>query len=152
MPGATPPETYQRARQRLLVLLGVCAVALLPWIGYLIVDLPNEHASRQWKITWVGFDAALVACFAAATWLGWRRSRAVQPMLIVTATLLLCDAWFDITLSWNDRDWWVSLAMAGGVEAPLAVLLALRARRLAIAFRQPPPSTDTAEADLIKEV
>jgi len=121
-----------RSRRRpLLILLGVCAAALLPWIAYLLVVLPDDHASRQWRTTWVGFDLALVVSFATAAWLGWRRRREVGAVLIVTATLLVCDAWFDITLGWGYGDWWQSVLMAGAVEVPLAVLLVRRGWRIA---------------------
>ena len=118
-------------RRPLLILLGVCAGALLPWIAYLLVKLPDNHASRQWRTTWVGFDLALVVCFATAAWLGWRRRRSVGAVLIITATLLVCDAWFDITLSWGYADWWQSVLMASCVEVPLAALLVHRGWRIA---------------------
>jgi hypothetical protein len=50
--------------------------------------------------------------------------------LIVTATLLCCDAWFDLTLDWGTSDFWFSLLSAVVAELPLAILLALGARRL----------------------
>jgi hypothetical protein len=130
-------------RRPLLILLGVCAAALLPWIAYLLVELPDEHASRQWRTTWVGFDLALVVAFATAAWLGWRRRRAVGAVLIMTATLLVCDAWFDVTLSWGYADWWHSVLMAGCVEVPLAALLVHRGWR--IATRMPPRAAQAAE-------
>jgi hypothetical protein len=50
--------------------------------------------------------------------------------LIVTATLLCCDAWFDLLLDWGTRAFWLSLASALIAELPVAAVLMLRARWL----------------------
>ena len=120
----------RRSRGRLLALLVGAAVVLPPWIVYLAVSLPDEHDSEQWKLVWVGFDIALLACLVAAGWLGARRRRRAVPVLVATATLMLCDAWFDVMLSWHAADWWTSVVMAVVVEVPLAVFLFVRAHLL----------------------
>ncbi len=50
--------------------------------------------------------------------------------LVVLATLLCCDAWFDVTLDLHTSDFLVSLLMALCVELPLAALALIGARRL----------------------
>ena len=50
--------------------------------------------------------------------------------LIVLATLLLCDAWFDVTLDVRTSGFLVSLLSALLIEIPLAVVAILGARRL----------------------
>ena len=50
--------------------------------------------------------------------------------LVVLATLLCCDAWFDVTLDLRTSDFLVSLLMALCVELPLAALAVIGARRL----------------------
>jgi hypothetical protein len=117
----------------LLLFLVVAAVALVPWIGFLLVSLPDQYQTRHWRLAWVGFDVALVVCLASAAWLGWRRRRAAVPLLVATAALLCCDAWFDVVLDWNSPDRWLSLATAVLVEIPIAVLLAVRARSIVAA-------------------
>src|SRR5256886_2968655 len=119
-----------RSRGRLLTLLVGAAVFLPPWIVYLAVSLPDQHDTGQWKLVWVGFDIALLGCLVATGWLGVRRRRRAVPVLVATATLMLCDAWFDVLLSWPGPDWWTSLLMAGLVEVPLAVFLLVRAHLL----------------------
>ena len=59
-------------------------------------------------------------------------------MLAATATLLCCDAWFDVLLDWASPDRWTSVAMAVGAELPIAGLLLLRARMLVIGPRPRP--------------
>src|SRR5262249_28550598 len=81
-------------------------------------------------------------------WLAWRRKRAAVQMLVATAALMFCDAWFDVTLDLNDRYSWVSIAMAALAELPLAVFLLARARRL---LAVGPPQRYITEHD-IREV
>jgi hypothetical protein len=64
-----------------------------------------------------------------ALW-AWLRRRIFIPWAIVTATLLCCDAWFDIVMDWNTPGLPVSLLTAGVGELPLAALLFYTARRL----------------------
>ncbi|HJP75854.1 MAG TPA: hypothetical protein VJ914_16420 [Pseudonocardiaceae bacterium] len=120
-------------RRFLLVFLGAAALFLVPWTVYLANTLPGRFDTGQWNVAWVGFDTALGCCFALACWLGWRRHRAAVPMLAATATLLCCDAWFDVLLDWASPDRWTSVAMAVGAELPIAGLLLWRARTLLVA-------------------
>jgi hypothetical protein len=119
-------------RRLLLAMIAGCAVTLLPWTWYLAATLPDRHDADQWRWAWVGFDVALICCFAVASWLGWRRRRSAVPVLAATAALLCCDAWFDILLDWAAPDRWASLLMAVLVELPLAAVLLIRARELLV--------------------
>lgn len=138
----------RRWRGRLLVIVVGAAVFLPPWIGYLAVSLPDGHDSGQWRLAWVGFDVALLACLVAAGWLGVRRRRRAVPVLVATGTLMICDAWFDVVLSWPDRDWWISVLMAVLVELPLAVFLLVRGHLL---LKVPRPVRTVSAGD-IREV
>jgi hypothetical protein len=117
-------------RRILLVLLAGAVVCLLPWIVYLAHTLPDRYDTGQWRMAWVGFDIALLLCFAAAAWLGLRRRRAAVPLLSATAAMLCCDAWFDVMLGWTSADRWSSIALAVLIEVPVAVVLLVAARRL----------------------
>jgi hypothetical protein len=125
-------------RRLLLVFLAGAAVFLVPWTVYLADTLPNHFRTAQWNLAWVGFDTALGCCFAVACWLGWHRHRAAVPMLAATATLLCCDAWFDVLLDWADPDRWTSVVMAVCAELPIAGVLLWRARTLLIGPRPRP--------------
>ncbi len=61
-------------------------------------------------------------------WNAWHRRRMVVLSAVVTATLLVCDAWFDIVLDWGTRHLAVSVATAVLAELPLAALLLARRR------------------------
>jgi hypothetical protein len=123
-------SALRRRRRRVLWQLGLCVAALVPWTAYLAVSLPERFEARYWPMVWVGFDVMLLASLAAAGAAVWLRRQAMVPLSYVAATLLVCDAWFDISLSWGQDDVWASVASAVLVELPLAVLFLVRARRV----------------------
>jgi hypothetical protein len=57
----------------------------------------------------------------------------VVPLLLVTATLLVCDAWFDVVTSLGRPDGWVSIVTALCAELPLAVAFLWLYRYLVLA-------------------
>jgi hypothetical protein len=68
--------------------------------------------------------------FAATGWAAWRRRQILSICLVVLATLLLCDAWFDVVLDARTSGFEVSLLSAILIELPLAAVAILGARRL----------------------
>ena len=129
MPRLSSPGS---TRRRKLYLLGtiVCCVALAAWIGVLAVTLPRYYRAGGWRGAWVGFDVAELAAFAATAWAAWRGRQVLIMCLTVLTTLLLCDAWFDVTLNVRTSGFLVSLLSALLIEIPLAVVAILGARRL----------------------
>jgi hypothetical protein len=113
----------------LVVTVAACIV-LAAWIGVLAVTLPKFYRTGTWRGAWVGFDVALLIAFAATGWTAWRRRQLLIISLIVLATLLLCDAWFDVVLDVDTPGFLASLLSALVVELPLAVLAIAMARRL----------------------
>ncbi|MGW5105696.1 hypothetical protein [Nocardia sp. NPDC004123] len=127
---ATPHPHAAAMRRILLTVVTGSLVFLIPWIAYLSVSLPSERQVSQWDIAWVGFDFALVGAIGMTAWHAWRRRQVFIPWAMITGTLLICDAWFDIVLDWNSPDLWFALLSAGIGELPLAALLFYAARRL----------------------
>jgi hypothetical protein len=117
-------------RRMVLLFLTAAAVCLVPWTVYLAHTLPDRYDTGQWRTAWVGFDVALLCCFASGAWLGLHRRRAAVPLLAATAALLCCDAWFDVLLDWSSPDRWTSVLLAVFGELPVAVVLLVAARRL----------------------
>jgi hypothetical protein len=118
-------------RRRLLIAAALaCAAGLAAWIGVLAVTLPWRYRAGGWSAAWVGFDAVLFLAFAATAWAAWRRRQVLILCLVVLATLLCCDAWFDTTLDWGTPGFIDSLTLALVVELPLAVVAMIGARRL----------------------
>jgi hypothetical protein len=116
-------------RLGLLVSIVACAV-LVGWIIVLALTLHRSFHTQHWKGAWVGFDLILLFSFAATGWAFWRGRQIVIVCLIVTGTLLCCDAWFDVLLDAGTPDVWLSIGSALVVELPLAFLMFNAARRL----------------------
>jgi hypothetical protein len=74
-------------------------LGLIPWTAFLAVTLHGRFEARHWDVAWVGFDAVLIAVFAYTAWAAWFRRQILVATALVAATLLLCDAWFDVTMS-----------------------------------------------------
>jgi hypothetical protein len=119
-------------RRRAIVLTAIvaCCVILAAWIAVLALTLPPYYRAGDWRGAWVGFDVALLATFAVTGWAAWRRRQILVICLVVLATLLCCDAWFDVVLNAHTKGFQVSLLSALVIELPLAVLAIAGARRL----------------------
>src|ERR1022692_721675 len=123
------PGTSWKWDAALVAIVG-CCIVLAVWIGLLAVKLPPHYRAGGWRGTWVGFDIAEFAAFAATGWAAWRRRQLLIVSLAVLATLLVCDAWFDVMLDAHTAGFPTSLLSALLVELPLALLAVLFARRL----------------------
>ena len=119
-------------RRRAIVLAAIvgCCVVLAAWTAVLALTLPRYYRAGDWRGAWVGFDIGLLVTFAVTAWAAWRHRQVVIICLVVLATLLCCDAWFDVTLDVRTSGFLVSLLMALCVELPLAALAVIGARRL----------------------
>jgi hypothetical protein len=143
-------DFIRRRRRRALELLLACLAVLVPWTIFLAVSLPDQYRAHHWRLTWAGFDGLLLLAMISTVYLGWRRRQAVIVAAIVTATLLICDAWFDLTLDLGTPDIWWSVASAVLVELPLAAFFLTRAFILIsmtirqaytqLGIEEPPPS------------
>jgi hypothetical protein len=123
---------YDRRRRGFLTLVTATCAALIPWTAFLAVTLPHRYVASHWRLTWVGFDAALAICLGLSAWRAHRRQPNFATTAVVTATLLTVDAWFDVTTASGRADRLLSFA-AALFELPLAALLAVaayRARRI----------------------
>jgi hypothetical protein len=117
------PEQARRRRRVTVELLWVCALALVPWTIYLGLSLPADFNTRHWAVAWTGFDVLELLALAATAYFGWKRRQALIGTAIAAATLLICDAWFDITLNLGTSQVWWSLGSAAVIELPLAFFL-----------------------------
>jgi hypothetical protein len=121
---------HRRGRRLFIALTVGSCVWMIPWIIYLAFTLPGNYTAGQWSATWTGFDIALLAALAG-TGLAVLRKRQVAIIgMLITATLLTCDAWFDVMLSWGADEFPLSVVTALAGELPLAALCFYVARRL----------------------
>jgi hypothetical protein len=114
-------------RWALFVLVGVAA-GLVPWTLWLTLTLPSRHVTEHYDLAWVGFDVGLAAAITATIVAAVRFSRWLEAIASVTATLLVCDAWFDIVTSADEGERLVATIEAVGAELPLAALCVWIAR------------------------
>ena len=126
----TPAQRMKRLHSRLLAVLVACCAGLGAWIVYLAVSMPTGYRSKAWSAAWVGFDILLLLALVGTVVAAMLGRQIVVLLAVFTATLLLCDAWFDVVLDWGTSDVWGSLASAVFVEMPLAAFLVFRARKL----------------------
>lgn len=145
-PGLDEREIHRRRRSA-FQLVGVCVAGLVPWTVYLALTLPNHYRAQHWNATWTGFDVLLLLSMAATGFLGWRRKVGVLLAAMATATMLVCDAWFDISLDVGTDEIWQSVGSAVFIELPLAAFFLRRAFLIAQlaragAFPFPPRSRE----------
>ncbi len=127
---SVPYETAQRRRRVLIAAAVLGTLGLLVWIVVLALTLPRAYRAGGWRVTWIGFDVGLVIVLALTAWAAWRRRQILILCLLVLATLLFCDAWFDTTLDWHTRGFTASVTLAVLVELPVAIMAIIAARRL----------------------
>jgi hypothetical protein len=99
----------------------VLGVATVPWTIYLATTLPTHAHTQNYRLAWVGFDVMLVVALLATAYLAWRGNRLVGLLAAATATMLVVDAWFDVTTS-AAVDRLGAVLAAGLIELPLAAV------------------------------
>ena len=117
-------------RDRLLTALISGAVLEILWTVYLGWRLPRHYNAHHWDLAWVGLDVAEILMLVGAAWAAWRRRAVLILFAIASATLLLLDAWFDVTTA-GHGGFLESLLVAIIVEVPSALALLWIARRAA---------------------
>src|SRR3954452_9216500 len=100
----------------------VCSLALLPWTVCLYQTLPSRATADNWDVAWTGFDIAIAATLLATAIGALRRASWTQGVAASAATLLICDAWFDVVTSRTAHELEVALIMAFFAEGPLALV------------------------------
>jgi hypothetical protein len=120
----------RRERRLALLVAAACCVFLAGWIVLLAATLPHHFDAHHWRAVWVNFDVFLLAAFAATAWAIWRQRQVLILLLMLTGTMLCCDAWFDVGTSLATSGLWISVLSAVFAELPLAFLAFAGARRL----------------------
>lgn len=123
------PEFLVRVRRIRLSLMVGGSMAMVPWLGYLSVTLPENYVAHNWPVTWVGFDVLLVAFMLTTAVLGYLRRQLLVLAAFTTGVLLICDAWFDLMTA-GPKDIWLSVITALLIEVPLAIFMITSAARI----------------------
>ncbi len=130
-----PPGVRRRARRLAWAYL-IVAVWLAVWTLFLALSLPRENLERHFRLTWVGFDLILVLAVYLTAHMAFRLDARVQVPATVVATLLVVDAWFDVTTSTSRKAAAEALILALLVELPAAAFSLYVAHRVGRRVRE----------------
>jgi hypothetical protein len=108
----------------------VGVLAMIPWTVFLSFSLPVRFKAHDWNVAWVGFDSALIVVLAATAWAAWFRRQILAATSIVAATMLLCDAWFDVNTSIGTRDQSLAILTALIANIPMAAFFIFLTRHI----------------------
>ncbi|MGN6797764.1 MAG: hypothetical protein ACTHKS_06405, partial [Gaiellaceae bacterium] len=120
-----------RVRGWLAPLFFLAGFGLVPWTLYLFATLPGKHLQAGfYDLAWGGFDLALALLFVA-TGVGLLGRRLwVQSTATATATMLVCDAWFDVLSSNPGSERLFAIVLALFAELPTAFVCLMIARHV----------------------
>ena len=113
----------------------VGAVVLIPWAVLLAYTLPAHHRVLHWDAIWAGFDLALALALLLTAVAAIRGRPWLAIPATASATLLVCDAWFDVLTARGAHEITTALLEAALVELPLAGLclwMAVRVERIVL--------------------
>ena len=111
-----------RYRKLIAPFFGLAGLVLVPWTVFLTFSLPGRHETADWRTVWAGFDAAEAAALIGVAVAAVRGSAWLGPLAAIAGTLLVTDAWFDITLEWGGKHMVSSIVEAAVLELPLAAI------------------------------
>jgi hypothetical protein len=103
-------------------LFAVLGIGLVPWAAWIAYELPQRHLARHWDVAWGGFDIAMAGLLIATAVAAVRRSPWIQGTATAAATMLICDAWFDMSTAARGSEEAMAIATAVLIELPLAGL------------------------------
>jgi hypothetical protein len=123
------PEQLGRIRRIRVSLMIGGSIAMIPWLAYLYVTLPDRYVAHNWTVTWVGFDILLVVFMLATAVLGYLRRQLLMLAAFTSGVLLICDAWFDLMTA-GANDFRLAELTAALGDLPLAAVLITGTLRL----------------------
>jgi hypothetical protein len=122
------PRISRSTRSRLLFLITAAASIEILWTIYIGLYLPPHYVANHWNVAWVGLDVAQITMLFATAWAAWQRRAILSLFATAAGTLLVIDAWFDVTTA-RRGDVLQSILFAGLLELPWALVLFWITRR-----------------------
>jgi len=104
-------------------LFAVLGAGTIPWTVYLSLTLPDHARTHNYRLAWVGFDVMLIIAMLITALLAWLGRPLAGQASACTATMLVVDAWFDVTTS-GRHEVGLAILLAVVAELPLAALCA----------------------------
>jgi hypothetical protein len=130
-----PPGVQRRARRLAWVYL-IVAAGLILWTIFLALSLPKENLEHHYRLTWTGFDLIEVLAIYLTAHMAFRLDARVMYPATAVATLLIADAWFDVTTSTSASSAILALILALAVELPAAAFSLYVAHRVGRRVRE----------------
>jgi hypothetical protein len=130
-----PSGVWRRARRLAWAYL-IVAIGLIVWTVFLALSLPKENLEQHYRLTWVGFDLILALAVYLTAHMAFRLDARVMFPATVVATLLVVDAWFDVTTSATAKAAAGALILALAVELPAAAFSLYVAHRVGRRVRE----------------
>jgi hypothetical protein len=130
--GPVTPARRGGRHDRLWWLAGALTASgagLIPWMIGLATWLPDSTRAWNWSTAWTGLDALEALGLLSTGALLIRRDARYRLTATVTATLLLIDAWFDVTTAAPGSARMLALAMAVFLELPTSAVCTVLAAR-----------------------
>ena len=129
---SAPKGTHHahQLNQWLSLALTLIVIGLIPWTTFLGLTLPARYRAHHWDLLWTGFDVALIAVLAYTAWAAWFRRQVMVATAIVAATMLFCDAWFDVVTSFGTGSEAITLTTAFVCEIPLGIFFVWLSRKI----------------------
>jgi hypothetical protein len=116
---ASDAVRVQAAPRWVAPVFAVLGAATMPWTAYLAMSLPQQANAHHYRVAWVGFDIMLVVVLLATAYAAWRGRPLVGLLAASAGTMLVVDAWFDVTTA-RHSDLAAAILSAALVELPLA--------------------------------
>lgn len=104
------------------IIYAIMAIIMLPWAFTLADELPKRHLVDNWHLVWLGYDIIMGIVFLATAYGLYKRRYWVPISASVSATLVLCDAWFDIGTARTHSQIVSAVLLAVIVEIPISLL------------------------------
>ena len=120
--GMIPPRQAIPLPRWLGPLALCCLIGMLPWIVFLAFTIPQRSRAEHYDLAWIGFDCAMWVVLAALAFFALRRHPATGPVAAVASTMLVVDAWFDVTTAGDRKQFVIALVLACVAEIPLAII------------------------------
>lgn len=108
----------------------ILAIITMPWTIYLAITLPTHHLTPHWDVSWVGLDIGMSILLLLNALFVYLESKWLVMSTTATTTLLILDAWFDVTTARGAQELLQALTLAVIVELPLALITFMVASHL----------------------
>ena len=102
---------------------------MIPWLVVLATQLPAAATAWHWSAAWTGLDSLEALALLGTGWLMARQDPRCCLVATAATTLIVADAWFDVTTAAPGVSEVTAIAMAAFAELPVAALCAFLALR-----------------------